>query len=222
MRCARAIAILLMALLTTVSAQNTSTAQHQQGLSAFRKGDLNSAIRHLRQSVGLEPTNAEAWNDLGVILRKQQNNKEAIDCFRKAVEIKPDFLNARYNLSLAYEAENDFDHAADQASRVVQLSPGLAKGHLLYGRLLSKTNRLEAAEKELRQAVQLDPSLSKEFTCRWGRCFLSVDSLLLRYANYNRIQNRIPPRNRASFSWEWPYTRPARTTKQWWLFDARS
>src|SRR3954454_16470940 len=82
------------------STSSAAYAQHQQGLAAFRRGDANAAIQHLKRAVELNPADAEAWNDLGVIQRKQTQDRHAIEGFRTAVKLKPDFINAMYNLAL--------------------------------------------------------------------------------------------------------------------------
>ena len=74
----------------------------------------------------MAPADPEAWNDLGVLERKNGETTAALGSFQHATALKPSFVNAVFNLALAYEALNQWQPATKQALRVIELTPALA------------------------------------------------------------------------------------------------
>lgn len=84
-----------------------------------KSGRLNEAIALFRKWVELEPTNAEAWNNLGYSHYLNTSCREAIKAYEKALQISPESGLFHYNKSLAHLAVQEFDlaiHHADAAS----------------------------------------------------------------------------------------------------------
>ena len=55
-----------------------------------------------RRAVSVAPDYAQAYNNLGICLRKKGLLHEAIAAYKKALELKPDYAAAYYNLGNAY------------------------------------------------------------------------------------------------------------------------
>jgi tetratricopeptide (TPR) repeat protein len=66
-------------------------------------GDAAAAVRHLEQAAAIEPDNAEAHFDLGVIQRKLSNLDRAAASFNRALEHDPDLIEAHLHLAQIYE-----------------------------------------------------------------------------------------------------------------------
>src|SRR5437868_12743120 len=90
----------------------------------------------MRQAVALDASDADAWNDLGVLERKNGDTKAAVQSFSKALERRQGFANARYNLAIAHEALGQWRQAEEQAARLVEMNPRMARAHFVYGRVL--------------------------------------------------------------------------------------
>src|ERR1700688_3854187 len=95
--------IRLVALLAQFSCANavfgqSATALHARAMSLYNAGDLTGAVREMRRAVALDASDAEAWNDLGVLERKSGDTEAAVQSFSKALEHRQDFANAAYNL----------------------------------------------------------------------------------------------------------------------------
>jgi protein O-GlcNAc transferase len=137
----------------------SAAALHARAMSLYNAGDLTGAVRELRKAVALDASDAEAWNDLGVMERKNGDTAAAVQSFSKALERKPDFVNARFNLAIAQEALGHWRQAEEQAARLVEMNPQMARGHFVYGRVLMQKSS-EKAQRELEKALELDPHLS--------------------------------------------------------------
>jgi len=71
----------------------------QLGYCQLRSGNLQAAEMPLRQAVRLDPLNATAWNNLGIVLSAKQQQEEARACFTKALALKPDLTSASEHLA---------------------------------------------------------------------------------------------------------------------------
>eukprot|EP00756_Hemistasia_phaeocysticola_P011154 Hpha_TRINITY_DN15094_c0_g2::TRINITY_DN15094_c0_g2_i1::g.123709::m.123709 len=78
-----------------VQTMNSLAMLYMQG------GKMDDAISLLRQAVAKEPRYAEAWNNLGVVLRDEGVMAEAIECYDKCLAIVPESENAAQNKLLA-------------------------------------------------------------------------------------------------------------------------
>ena len=63
-----------------------------------RAGQPEAAIERYRQVIEAEPGNADAYNNLGVLLVELGRRKEALEVFRRAVR-ENDNARAHYNLA---------------------------------------------------------------------------------------------------------------------------
>jgi tetratricopeptide (TPR) repeat protein len=58
-----------------------------QGLSLYRQGEYEEAIRFYERAIKLSPYNARTWHVKGIALEKLGRNNEARRCFDKAREL---------------------------------------------------------------------------------------------------------------------------------------
>lgn len=65
------------------------------------KGELLEARSLLDRAVHLDPSSADAHQDLGVCCARQGRLREAIACFQRALELSPDSSGVYGNLGLA-------------------------------------------------------------------------------------------------------------------------
>jgi len=81
------------------------------GLVPAGKGSLGEAAGVLSQLVIREPGNAEAHNNLGLILQQLGRLEEAISSFRRAIVIRPSYVIALTNLGVAHAAQGRHEEA---------------------------------------------------------------------------------------------------------------
>ncbi len=75
-------------------------ARYCLGVAYARTGRFAEAVRALEAVTRqLDPRRAEAWNNLGVLYRRQGDAIGAEKCFREALRLDPDFSVARRNLA---------------------------------------------------------------------------------------------------------------------------
>ncbi len=130
------------------------------GVSAYRSGNLDLAKENYLKAVALDPRNKVGQFNLGVLAQKQGNGREAGKRYRLALKADPRFVPALFNLAVLTEATGGYEEAAVLYRRVTEANPRLAAAHLNLGLLLTnKLGRESEGKVELEKAVQLYPAL---------------------------------------------------------------
>jgi Flp pilus assembly protein TadD len=115
------------------------------------------ALHALRKATELLQDDADAFNNLSVVLTNQGQLNEAVSCCRRALEIRPDDFRAHNNLGNALNDLEQFDRAVTSYSRALKIKPDNAKAHNNLGTALLKLGRVEDATASYRRALQIKP-----------------------------------------------------------------
>jgi Flp pilus assembly protein TadD len=84
---------------------------------------VDGALRHFMDAVRLDPDNAEAHNNLGIVQVRRGLVDEAIGHFRRATAVKPDFAFAHWNLGMALRQSSRNAEAVASLQRALQIDP---------------------------------------------------------------------------------------------------
>ena len=95
----------------------------------------DAAIREFRSAIALNPENADAHFNLGVILGPRGQLNDAITHLERAVEINPRNADAYHNLAIAYSLQRRLGPAMTAAEAAVRLKPESAPARELLQRL---------------------------------------------------------------------------------------
>ena len=95
-----------------------------QAMSVHEKGDLESAEDLYRKVIHLDPQNAQAHFNLGVLLDKKGKFDEAMEEMRKVMKIDPQNGEAFNYVGYSYADKNiRLDEAKDLVEKAVKLDP---------------------------------------------------------------------------------------------------
>ncbi|HUG53077.1 MAG TPA: tetratricopeptide repeat protein [Vicinamibacteria bacterium] len=98
---------LLAVFLLPASKPAASAKEHLSfGIDVARRGLWSEARFRFERAVELDPTNAEALNDLAVALEQQGEFVKAREAFERALELKPGNLYIQQNYDLFREADD--------------------------------------------------------------------------------------------------------------------
>lgn len=90
-----------------------------------RDGDDASGIALLENAVVICSQCAPAWNQLGILLRRQGRFEEAESAYRQALQFDPDYALAHYNLGVLYDLyQQQHELAVEHYERYVALAAG--------------------------------------------------------------------------------------------------
>jgi len=119
---------------TTPSAEASAKAKehHDKGVQLTLKGRHDEAIKEYEESIRLNPSSAETFNNLGfelfdkAILDKKKIDApmldRAVELQQKALAINPNLANAHYGLAQALEKKGDKKNAVNSWRAFMQLS----------------------------------------------------------------------------------------------------
>ena len=119
---------------------------------------LTDAEAAFRQLVALEPGDADAVSNHGVVLFRLGRPGEAEACFRRAIELRPDFTNALNNLGLTRRSAGADAEASECFRRVLATDPNHTDALSNLGALLSARGEAAEAVELLQRAAAQAPN----------------------------------------------------------------
>ncbi len=166
MKLSAAIAILLVAGISSVLAQTHTTVRHHremvedqpaeigQAEDAIQKNDFAAAEALLNKALARDPNNKEAWSylawfDMGFVLSRLGRTDDSIAAYRKAVAAKPEVFESNLNLGLMLARSNNpeaesYLRAATTLKPTDHLEEGQARAWLSLGHFLENRKPDEA------------------------------------------------------------------------------
>lgn len=94
------------------------------GEAAHRNADHKSALSSFNRAIALDPSNAMAWFNRGVLLEAEQDSKGAKQSFVICLDLDPDHGPALANLAVLLDRIEDGSGAAEIASKALSHFPG--------------------------------------------------------------------------------------------------
>jgi tetratricopeptide (TPR) repeat protein/cold shock CspA family protein len=157
--------VILRGKLAAIYAKLCARAARMLLLKSDRNQDeLEEAARLLRESVTVDPNNADHWYWLGDVLLTLHRVVESLDCLQKAAALAPRKEYIHHKIAQAHLRSGNPDQALTAYERI----PGHRRGpYILHGMaqcFLAKGEAMEAARK-LHEAIDREP---RKFYHYWG------------------------------------------------------
>lgn len=121
----------------------------QQGEQALNRGDLTGAEESFRQVLALDPNDAGAHVNLGVIAMRRKKWDSALTELRAAEKLAPQVPGIRLDIGLVYFRRYNFRAAIVPLESVVRDTPDSVQAHHLLGLCYFFTERYADAAKAL-------------------------------------------------------------------------
>ncbi|MFH0933895.1 MAG: tetratricopeptide repeat protein [Pseudomonadota bacterium] len=150
--------------------QNKSSAGKQKVPSAmeidalaalFNQGRLNEAGSQAQALTQRFPQHGFGWKVLGLALKQQGRNADALVPMQKAAALSPHEADAHSNLGVTLQDIGRLAEAEASYRRALKLKPDYADAHCNLGTLLQEMGRLDEAETELRRALKINPRMAE-------------------------------------------------------------
>jgi hypothetical protein len=112
-----------------VEAPQHPGALHQQGIVAFRRGNMTEAAALMECSIALAPGSALFHRNMCEVYRALGRNDEALAAGHRAVALDPADPHCHHNLGVVHYDRHDLDEAIRCAERGLAVDPDFAGGH---------------------------------------------------------------------------------------------
>lgn len=136
-------------------------AWYYLGRAYYTKAVFPEARKAFQKVLELDPHDARAENNLGLILETEGQSSAALDAYRNAIawqEQSGHLSEQPYvNLGSLLLEQGQTKEALDPLQKAAKLAPRNAYCHLKLGTYYRKVGMLEDAKSELENATQLDP-----------------------------------------------------------------
>jgi tetratricopeptide (TPR) repeat protein len=153
--------------------QNQALTWNKMGIAYHQMAQLGLAKKSYEKAVKLNPTYAEAINNLGTVAYAQKSYRRATNHYKKAIAISPLSASMHSNLGTAYFARKKYEDASESYKKAMELDPNVfehrgsngtvlqersveerAKFHYYLAKLYAKGGQNERALQYLRKALE--------------------------------------------------------------------
>jgi arylsulfatase A-like enzyme/predicted Zn-dependent protease len=173
------------------------------GLIFIEGNQLERAQRILLASVAMDDSEAETWNNLGVVYYRKKDYPKAVEAYERAVRLNPEFAYAFDNLGTLYlrtflerkdpemipKAIDAFDRAINNDSRLASAYNGRAS-------VFKSSNRPNEAMRDWKRALELQPDFVDVYF-NLGITYLQTgnksEALQILNRCKEKFYNRLPP-----------------------------
>jgi protein O-GlcNAc transferase len=118
-----------------------------------------NAEKYLQKAVELDPNNADAYNNLGIISKEEGRLDEAVIYLKKAICLDTKNALAYNNLGAVFQEKEKYDEALTLFQKALQLNPGFSDAYYNLGTVFLKEENLDGAIMCFQKAINLNPRL---------------------------------------------------------------
>ncbi|NKQ38425.1 MAG: tetratricopeptide repeat protein, partial [Methanosarcinales archaeon] len=120
----------------------------------YKLSKYDEALMFFNKAIEINPDDAEAWYNKGVVLGELNRPDEELKAYNKAIEIKPDDAEAWYNKGVVLGKLNRPDEALKAYDKAIEIKPDYAEAWYNKGVVLGKLNRPDEALKAYDKAIE--------------------------------------------------------------------
>lgn len=135
--------------------RDESQYELHHGLLDEARGDLHSAVGHLKKALELNPQSWRPYFILSQIYAVQDNMKEAGAILKQAVERFPKYADLHYHLGILQSGQGDFKEAIVHLETAVRINPKFIFAHYHLGNASLQSGDSQKAETEFARTIEL-------------------------------------------------------------------
>jgi len=148
--------VLAMAVLMTACAPPGPRAL-LKGKKLLDAGNYDKAALELKTATLLMPTNAAAWNYLGLAYHRAGQGTKAAAAYNRALTLNRELLEARFNLGCLWLEQNKLEEARSEFTAYTLRRGNSPEGWLKLGLVQLRATNSTAAAQSFREATNLNP-----------------------------------------------------------------
>lgn len=127
----------------------------RRGYAAHVRGELIRAITEYTEAIRLDPKNARAYNNRGLVYQAKGDLNRAIADFSEALQLTPAAGTIYTNRGAAYARKGNLEKALADYNEAIRLDPQSADAYRLRAAVYEATKEKDKAAADLLQASRL-------------------------------------------------------------------
>lgn len=135
--------------------QEKIVALLDRGNELARKGDLDGALSEYKKVLALDPGNALAHNNLGIIYKRKGLYITAVEEFQQSLASLPNYYKTYNNLANVYAERGYYDEAIKYYNKCLAVKPNFADAHWNLALAYEKTGEKTRAIRHFKQFIDL-------------------------------------------------------------------
>ena len=128
-----------------------------KGKQLLDAGKTAEAVPALTLAVSLLPTNAAAWNYLGLAYHRAGQWTNAAEAYSRALKLDRDLLDVRYNLGCLWLDADQLEPAKSEFIAYTLRRGNAVEGWLKLGTVQSRLREAANSEKSFQEALRVEP-----------------------------------------------------------------
>ena len=131
------------------------------GASRDEIGMPEEAIYALKNSISLKPDYADAYFNMGVVLKNLHKLDEAIEAYKKCISFKFNVAEAYNNMGNVLQDQGKLDEATQAFKKSIFFKPDYADAHYNMGHALHYQDKFDEAVDAYNKSISLKPDFAK-------------------------------------------------------------
>ncbi len=141
---------------------NNPNSYNEKGGILSRLKRYDEGLAAITQAINLAPR--AAWYvNRGILSRRQQKYKLALDDYNKAIELNPNFAGAYNNRGNIYYYQQKYELALADFNKAIELDSKSAEAYNNRGVLYSEQKKYELALADYNQAIEINPNYAEAY-----------------------------------------------------------
>ncbi len=128
--------------------QNLPEVHSWYGQALLSTGDQAGAKNEFLLELQSDPQSFDANLRMGVLLRQDEENEQALQYFRHALEVRPGDFGARYQIAAVELASGDVDNARRDLESLVKDAPNFTEAHVSLATVYFRQRRKPDGDRE--------------------------------------------------------------------------
>lgn len=154
----------------------SATAYIERGLTRYREGDYQGAIKDYDEAIRLNPDDADSFYNRGLARYSSKDNQGAIEDYNEAIRLNPKDADSFYNRGLARYESDDKEGAIKDYDEAIRLNPKDETSYFNRAITRRQLGDNQGAIKDYSQAIQLKPKYAKSYYNRGYARYKSGDN----------------------------------------------
>jgi tetratricopeptide (TPR) repeat protein len=134
-------------------------AHLKRGETYRRRGDLQTALRDLREASRLDPAVTRPWEEIGDVNYALERDARAIEAYETFIGLDDRSARVLYKLGLARQRSGNLGGALAALQQAVAVDDEFAEAYYVLGLCFAERNQLDTAIQALERAVKLQPAM---------------------------------------------------------------